>query len=406
MYPRFVQPKVEETLNDTRVVLLIGPRQSGKTTLVTKFTNENRPYRSMDDLNTRTIAMSDPMGFIEDIDSAIIDEIHRVPDLILPIKLAVDLDPRPGRFLLTGSANLLTLQGIHDSLAGRLGIVRLLPLAQSEIYGHEGSFLDRVFAGQLPEIQSTMARSDLKEMLLRGGYPEALDRTDWYRRQQWHLDYIESIVQRDIPDIARIDNVNVMPRLLRILAEFSGQLVNYTKVGSMLDLDKNTIQRYIGILEHLFVIRTVPPWYSNRLKRLTKTPKLHFLDSGLLATLQAISPDRLQRDTSLMEPLLESFVLSELLKLGSWSHERYLISHFRDKERHEVDIVLEDRRGRVVGIEVKSGSTISKKDFSGLRKLASACGENFIQGVVLNPHRSFIPFGDRLAAAPISSLWS
>ena len=407
MYPRFIERQVREALADTRVVLLCGPRQSGKTTLAQRIAEETFPFFTLDDATTLDAASADPVGFLRGLDRAVIDEIQRAPELILAIKVAVDTDPRPGRFLLTGSADLMTLPRVADSLAGRMGIVRLLPLAQAELRGAgPPSFLDTAFAGEIPAFRASAAGGSLVEAVLAGGYPEALARSGWRRRQNWHLDYVEAIVQRDVRDIARIDRLASMPRLLRVLAEQSGQLVNYSGFGAPLGMNHVTARKYLGVLESLFLVHTLPPWYSNTLKRLTKSPKLHFLDAGLLAALRGLAPDRLRRDRTPFGPLLETFVLGELLKLASWTDDRYAFSHFRNKQRNEVDIVVENGRGEVVGIEVKASATVSAKDFSGLRHLAADAGERFAMGLVLCDHESSVAFDRRMAAVPVPALWS
>ena len=406
MYPRFIENRVNEALTDTRVVLVSGPRQSGKTTLARQIASRKIPFLNLDDKTTLDAASADPVGFIRGLDRAVIDEIQRAPDLLLAIKTAVDTDPRPGRFLLTGSANLMTVPRVADSLAGRMKVVRLLPLAQAELQGKPSVFLETVFAGQVPKIDDAVAGADLLERVLAGGYPEALTRSKWNRRQEWYLDYVEAIVQRDVRDTAQFEKIPLMPRLLRVLAEHSGQLVNYSGFGVPLGMNHPTTRRYTGVFESLFLVCNLQPWFSNALKRLTKTPKLHFLDAGLLAALRDITPDRVRKDKTLLGPVLETFVLGELLKLASWSQERYEFSHFRDKERKEVDIVIEDRRGRVVGIEVKASATVNTRDFAGLRRLSEACGDRFVLGLVLHDHEQVVPFGERLLAAPISALWS
>ena len=406
MYPRFVKQRIREALADTRVVLLCGPRQSGKTTLARQIAGEAIPFVTLDDATTLDAAMADPVGFVRELDRAIIDEIQRAPNIILAIKTAVDADPRPGRFLLTGSADLMTLPRVADSLAGRMGITRLLPLAQAELRGARPLFFDQAFVGETPTCGTAVVGDDLVEIVLAGGYPEALTRSGWRRRQDWHLDYIEAIIQRDVRDIARIEQLSAMPRLLRILAEHSGQLVNYSGFGAPLTMNHVTTRKYIGILENLFLVHALPPWYASALKRITKSPKLHFLDAGLLAALRGITPDRLRRDRTPFGAILETFVFGELLKLASWSDDRYTFSHFRDKERNEVDIVIEDGRGRIVGIEVKAAATVSRRDFSGMRHLANACGDRFALGLVLYDHEQAVPFGERMVAAPISTLWS
>jgi hypothetical protein len=407
MYPRFAAAQVEQALADTRVVLLAGPRQAGKTTLAQSLADGPRSFQTLDNATTLAAATRDPTGFVRGLDRAVIDEIQRAPGLMLAIKESVDADPRPGRFLLTGSANLMTLPRVADSLAGRMETVRLLPLAQSEIAGAAPpAFLQAAFRGEPPATGRSIVGDELARAVLAGGYPEALERKTWGRRQDWYLDYVEAVVQRDVRDIANVDQLDAMPRLLRVLAEHSGQLINHTGAGAAIGLNHVTTQRYAGLFEQLFLVRTLPPWHSNALKRLTRRPKLHFLDSGLLAALRGVTPERIARHRGDFGPILESFVFSELLKLAGWSGERLTFSHYRDKDQYEVDVVIEDRSGRLVGVEVKAGATVTADDFRGLRRLAAAAGDQFALGLVLYDHDRAVPFGDRLWAAPLSSLWS
>ncbi|MBX4971026.1 ATP-binding protein [Rhizobium binae] len=405
MYPRLVEQRVADAMSDTRVVLIVGPRQSGKTTLAKKMANEGREYYTLDNATTLDAARQDPVGFVRRLDRAIIDEIQRAPELLLAIKESVDTDQRPGRFLLTGSANLMTLPRVADSLAGRMEVVRLLPLAQSEIRTAGSSFLRDAFQNEAKGGGEPIVGDDLMAAVLAGGYPEALGRKTLSRRQDWYTDYIQAIVQRDVRDVAQIEQIAQMPRLLRILAEHSGQLVNYSGIGAAIGMNHITTQKYVGIFESLFLARTVQPWFSNKLKRLTKTPKIHFLDSGLLASLRDLSLDRLRHDRGQFGALLETFVFGEILKLASAAQTGFEFSHFRDKQQNEVDIVIEDRRGRIVGIEIKAAASVSNSDFSGLRILAEASGERFVSGLVLYDHDKVIPFGERLSAVPISALW-
>ena len=405
MYPRFVQRRVQEALRDTRVVLLSGPRQSGKTTLAKQFATDGMPFLNFDDPATLEAARRDPVAFVRQVDRAVIDEIQRLPELLLPIKQRVDADPRSGRFLLTGSANIMTLPRVADSLAGRMSVINLLPMAQCELREVPGNFLDRVFAGKSPVAGDMIVSDDLVNAVLAGGYPEALKRVSATRRRDWYLDYIDLIIQRDVRDIAEIEQLRQMPRLLRVLAQYSGQLVNYSAIGAPLNMPHPTTRKYIDIFERLFLVRTLQPWFSNRLSRLVKTPKIHFLDSGLLAAMRDLSIARLRDDRTAFGAVLETFVLAEILKLASWSDNRFEFFHFRDKEKNEVDIVIEDLQGRVVGVEVKASATVTGKDFRGLEMLARASGKRFVTGVVLYDHDQLIPFGDKLFAAPMSTLW-
>ena len=406
MYPRWIERRVRAELSDTRVVLLAGPRQAGKTTLAKKVAEEHATFLTLDDPTVLSAAKDDPVGFVRGLDRATIDEVQRAPDLILAIKRSVDEDPRPGRFLLTGSANLLTLPRVADSLAGRMAIVDLLPLSVSEIRRHPSHFLEEAFRGHAPKPKDLVLGEALVTAVLTGGYPEVLLRSTWNRRRDWCLDYVRAIVERDVRDIAQIDKAQQLPRLLRVLAHHSGQLVNYSGLGAPLGLTHVTTQKYAGLFEQLFLTRLLPPWSNNELKRLIKTPKIHFLDSGLLAALRDLSPQRIADDRSAFGAVLETFVLSEVLKLSSWSGQRFSLSHYRDKEQNEVDIVIEDQERKIVGLEVKASATVVTADFNGLRKLAESAGKRFTLGLVLYDGDSVVPFGPNLFAAPISALWN
>ncbi|WP_299664776.1 ATP-binding protein [uncultured Ruegeria sp.] len=406
MYPRFAKTRIEEALSDTRVVLISGPRQSGKTTLATDIASDKVPFLTLDDATVLQSAVDDPVGFVRGLDRAVIDEIQRAPDLLLAIKKTVDNDRRAGRFLLTGSANLMTIPKVADSLAGRMEIVRLLPLSQTEILETKSGFIDRVFDAKNPVVHKLVIGDDLVETVLSGGYPEALGRKRWGRKQDWYHDYVDAIVQRDVRDVAQIEQLAIMPNLLAVLAEHSGQLVNYSGLGAAVGLNHVTTQKYMRVFESLFLVHSLQPWFTNRLKRLTKSPKLHFLDAGLLAAMRNVTPDTVKKEKTPFGSILETFVFSELRKIATWSEQRCTFSHFRDKDRNEVDIVLENRRGEIVGIEVKSSATVTSSDFSGMRKLAEACGDKFVQGLVLYDHDQVVPFADNMFAAPLSSLWA
>jgi hypothetical protein len=406
MYERFVERRVEEALADTPVVLIVGARRAGKTTLVRKMGDVGRTYVTLDDQTVLDAAQSDPAGFIRGLDRAIVDEIQRAPDLLLAIKKTVDEDYRPGRFLLTGSANVLTLPKVADSLAGRMETIRMLPLARAEIEGKMPTFLERLFAGKLQGDRAAILGDDLVRLVLLGGFPEAISRESERRRQDWTRSYLTSVLTRDLRDIAEIEKLTELPKFVRLLAEHSGQLVNYSRLGGSIDVSYKTGQRYVALLEQVFLVTTLQPWYTNALKRIAKTPKLHFLDSGLLATARGLTFNRVKADRDLFGALLESFVFSEVLKLMTASDLRLTPHHFRDQQLHEVDIVLERDDGMIVGIEVKASATVKSGDFAGLRTLAAACEERFAYGIVLYDSPDLVPFGDKLAAAPLSSLWS
>ncbi|RFB87112.1 AAA family ATPase [Rhizobium leguminosarum bv. trifolii] len=405
-YVRKVRAKIAEALSDTRVVLISGPRQAGKTTLAREFVESNRPYFTLDDTGTLQAARNDPIGFVRGLDKAVIDEVQRAPELMLALKESVDTDSRPGRFLLTGSANLMTMPAVADSLAGRMAVVSLLPLSQVEINGGPGKFLNKLFSGERVGAEGPHKTGrDLIDIVLKGGYPEALRRINQSRRRAWLDDYISLILDRDVRDIANIDQLDRLPRLLRILAEHASQLTNNSSFGSALSLSSVTAQKYVGILERLYLLKLLAPWSTNSLSRLIKTPKMHFLDSGLLAAVRDDDEERLLRDRSRFGPLLETFVVSEIMKIAAWTDLRLSFSHYRTKDQDEVDLVIEDRRGRVVGIEVKASATVRPSDIRGLRQLKATTGDRFLQGLILHDHDRVTPFDENISAIPISSLW-
>ena len=405
LFPRFSAELVTTALKDTPVVMVTGPRQSGKTTLVRDLVAGNREFITLDDDTLLAAARSDPTGMVRALDRTTIDEVQRVPDLLRAIKKSVDDDRRAGRFLLTGSANILTLPQVSESLAGRMEVVNLLPLSRAEVRGKRSNFLKAAFDSRLVNPAEAVIGDNLIQAVLIGGYPEMLRRGDVKRRQAWARDYVKSIVQRDVRDIADIEKLDQMPRLLQVLAHHSGQLTNFTQIGGQIGFDDKTTRKYVAILEQLFLVRRVEPWFQNRLKRLIKTPKLHFIDSGLLSALLGATPERIAKDRSAFGSLLETFVISEILKQVSWFDEGCTVWHYRDKDQDEVDLVIEAGSGAMVGLEVKASATVNAGDFKGLRKLASACGDDFKLGLLVYDGERTAPFGERLFAGPVSCLW-
>jgi uncharacterized protein len=403
---RRVAEKVAVSLSDTRVVLVSGPRQAGKSTLVRTFEGQGRRYLTLDDPAILSAARADPTGFIRGLDCVIIDEIQRAPELMLAIKESVDRDQRPGRFLLTGSTNILALPTLGDSLAGRMALIQLYPLAQAEIRGAPGSMIDRIFAGDKPIWPSDpVFGPDLLKIMLTGGYPEVIARPDPERRRMWLEDYLRLVLDRDVRDIANIEQLHLMPRLMAMLAEHAGQLTVAAHLASPLQISALTAQRYMAILQRLYLVDILPAWHSNRLSRLLKTPKTHFIDTGLLSSLRGDPAEAFEFDKARLGAIAESFAYSEILKQLTWSRTRASISHFRTKDGDEVDLVLEDNRGRIVGIEIKAGATLRMKDFSGLKKLEQAAGDKFVRGLILHDHDRITPISEKIQGAPMSLLW-
>ena len=405
-YPRRLEARLREALSDTPIVLVAGPRQAGKTTLVRQVAErQGWRYLSLDDELTLLAARQDPVGFVRNLDHAVIDEVQRAPQLLLAIKKSVDDDRRPGRFLLTGSANLMTLPKVADSLAGRMETLTLLPLSQSEIEEGTANWVDAAFAGRLPSKGTVALGEALVQRVLRGGYPESVARPVLRRRVAWARNYIDALVQRDVRDIAGVEKLEQMPRLLRALAQTAGQMCNYTQLGGQIGLDSKTAARYVGVFEQMFLLSRVESWHRNRLSRVVKSPKLQFVDAGLLAALLDLGEETAVVDRTRFGNVLETFVFSELLKHASVSERPCRLMHYRDTDRVEVDIVIEDPAGRVVGVEVKAAATVREADLRGLRKLSALAGDGFAMGVVLHDGNETLPLGDRLWAAPLASLW-
>lgn len=387
------------------MVLLAGPRQAGKTTLVRQFTERGLHYLTLDDELTLLSAREDPVGMIRNLDRAVIDEIQRAPELLLAIKKSVDEDRRPGRFLLTGSANLMALPTVADSLAGRMETLMLLPLSQSEIENRPANWIDRVFAGEILTSNPPVLGNDLVERVLRGGYPEAVARPTEKRRTAWARQYINAILQRDVRDVAEIDKLDQLPRFLRALAQTAGQMCNYSELGGQVGLDGKTVSRYISVFEQMYLLKRIDVWARNRLKRVVKTPKLQFIDSGLLSVLTNIGHKDVDLDKTGYGHILESFVFSELLKHTATSDDDYRLLYYRDADKYEVDVVIENSAGQLLGIEVKAAATVKERDLRGLKKLASLAGDQFTAGVLLYDGDETMPLGSNQWAAPLSTLW-
>jgi len=284
-------------------------------------------------------------------------------------------------------------------------IITLLPLGRSEILGKPPTFLENALAGKIVKPFQIIIGDDLVGAVLVGGYPEMLRRKAQKRRRAWARDYVKAIVERDIRDITDLDKLAQMPRLLQVLAHHSGQLINFSQLGGQIGLDDKATRKYVAILEQLFLVCRVEPWFRNQLKRLVKTPKLHFIDSGLLAVTVGATEERVAKDRSILGPLLETFLFSEVMKQASWLDETRSLHYYRDKDQDKVDIVVESESGAIVGLEIKAAATVNAGDFRGLRKLSEASGRYFKLGLVLYDSENTVPFGDNRFAAPISCVW-
>jgi predicted AAA+ superfamily ATPase len=402
---------VEEALGDTRVVLVNGARQSGKSTLVALVAQaRGAVWRSLDHAANRRAAHLNPHEFVElpaadAPDLMVIDEIQRDPELLLAIKVTVDEDPRPGRFLLTGSARLIGMRALPDALPGRMETIELWPLSQGEIDEKPDGFVDALFdVGPKLWHASEEDRAGYVERIVRGGFPEAMSRPA-RGRARFLSNYVADIINRDVIQLSEIERGPEMRSLVRLVAGRSGQLLVPGSLGNDLGLPQPTVKRYLALLEEVFLIKRIPAWSRNLSTRAVGTAKVAMVDSAIAANLLGLDAHALRQPTGPLGPLLEGFVAMEVARQLTWSEHRAELYHYRTKDKVEVDIVLEDRRGRVVAIDVKAGSTVRGEDFRGLRHLADRLGDDFVVGVILYTGKQTLPFGPKFRAMPISALW-
>ncbi|MBS1942040.1 MAG: ATP-binding protein [Bacteroidetes bacterium] len=410
MYTRNIIPLVQEALVDTPVALLNGARQTGKSTLARQVcAQRGGMYLTLDDRAVQASALSDPDGFVRGLGAmTVIDEIQLAPDLFRAIKAAVDRDRRPGRFLLTGSADVLLLPNMSDSLAGRMEIITLHPLAQDEMLNRKSTFIENVFGSDLHQLPPTgnSTKEDLAQRIVCGGFPEALARKESRRRTAWFRGYETTILQRDIRDLANIAGLTELPRMISLLAGRSSGLMNLADIGRSLGLPYTTITRYMTLLQTAFLVDPVPAWSHNRTSRLVKATKVHLNDPGFTTWLCGLRTAEEVLASPLFGPLLESFVVAELRRMATWSGLSLSLYHFRNSSGREVDIVLEDPKGRVVGIEVKSATAIGTSDLAGLKQLRSLAGKKWVRGMILHPFHGLTPFDKDVHGVPLSALWT
>lgn len=409
MSTRNLTARIQAALSDTPVVFLRGARQTGKTTLVKRFCEDGRrAYMTLDSATALAAATEDPAGFVRGVSKpAVIDEVQRAPGLFLAIKEDVDRERQPGRYLLTGSANVLALPKVADSLAGRMEVLTLNPLSQGEIAGVMEDFIARLFAPDFPAGTHAEAwsRKKLPAAICAGGYPEVLARPLAERRAAWFESYLTTLIERDVRDIANIQDRGALMRLVRLLAARSGTIHNAAEMGRSIGMNGVTLARYLGVMEALFLVWTLPAWSTNLGKRLMKSPKLHMTDSGLACHLCGADADRLRADPALAGRLLESFVAAELQRQATWSAHPATLYHYRSQSGDEVDVLLEDRAGRVAGVEIKLSESLTARDAKTLAYLRDALGGAFARGVILYSGTQVVPMGDRIFAVPINALF-
>lgn len=407
-----MKPRVLEALQDTRIVIIQGARQVGKTTLVREIVEEvGGRLVTFDDEPIRSAAQADPVGFLHQHPHGLlaIDEIQRVPEMVLALKLVVDNDPRPGRFLLTGSANLLRLPAAQDSLAGRAETIELHGFSQGELAGHQERFIDRLFVRDLFRgHKSSLTRHDYLERAIAGGYPEALSRSPGRRRNDWLDNYVRSIVERDAPEVSNLQRVAELPLILKVLAARNSEELNVADVSNETGIPASSLNRLLDLLETLYLVQRIPAWSINFSKRAVSRPKASLLDTGLAARLINISARGAGPEAygEVAGHLLEGFVAGEIRRQQAWADEPVRVSHFRDRSAGEVDLILETPDGRVAGLEVKSSSRVKASDNRWLSQMRDKLGGRFVGGLILHTGMTTAPFGEKIMAVPMDALWT
>lgn len=406
-YPRHLTASLRTALQDTPVVCVLGPRQCGKTTLV-RTLEPGHGYISLDDAATLAFAQKDPTGFVAALpERAILDEVQRVPELLRTLKLAVDRNRRPGRFVLTGSANLLLLPTLGDSLAGRMEVLQLHPLTGAEIGRAPGRFLALLLAGELKPRLAAPAKVDgagLAHRVVAGGFPEAVAREE-VRARAWHRSYLRTMLERHVQDVARVREVAALGRLLGLLALHTAELLNLSSLSKELGIRRETVDHYLAVCERLYLVHRLPPWHRNEARRLIKAPKVHLVDSGLAATLAGLGTADWNARRERFGHLLETYVVAQIVAQGGWTDPDLRFWHYRDKDRVEVDLVI-TKGSKTWGIEVKASATVTPSDGQGLRRLARQAGQNWQGGVLLYAGNSaFLLDGGHILAAPLAWLW-
>ena len=413
MFKRNIEEKLKFLLKSAPVVLLQGARQSGKSTLVKQIASElHYHYINLDDNRYLSQAVKNPQDFIVNLETpAIIDEVQRVPEIFLPIKLVVDDNRQPGKFLLTGSAQVLTLPGLADSLTGRMQLITLYPLSQGELLGVKDTFLDYIFRRQKPEQieKNYPSKQEIFQRALKGGFPEVIQYKSAEQRQNWFESYITTLVQRDIKELADIDKLVDIPEILVYLASRLTGLLNISDLSSTSGISQTSLHRYLALLQALFIYQPLRPWASRLSKRLSKSAKVFFNDSGLTSYLLSLTDPKFALTSPYAGSILENFVFAELSKQITWCKSSYSLSHFRTHKGIEVDFVVEKRplqaENSMIGIEIKAASSVGYDDFKGLRYLQNNFEKQFYRGIVLYCGDKIIPFGKNMWCMPVSCLW-
>ncbi len=411
MYPRRLRPLILEAVDHARILFVAGARQVGKTTLIGDITAPDGQYPmtayTLDDRPTREAAISDPAGFVAGLGgSAFIDEIHRAPDLLLELKKTVDADTTPGRFLITGSANILANKKVLDALPGWIDRLDLWPLSRSEIEGGQINLIDELLAGRAPHVTGAPVGPDAyAPFIAEGGYPEARLRPAGRLRNRWFRDYISGAVERDVRELADLRRADDVGLLLRLLASQSANLLSYRKIGEQLQMEHKTVKEYVVLLEQMFLVRRLPGWRPGLGAREVAKPKAYICDPGLLTYLLGADETRIRTDDQIKGKACETFVCAELLKHASWAEQEARLFHYQ-RDREDIDFIIENRAGDIAAVEVKAAATLTQRDWRWLERLRDARGASFKAGIVVHSGAQTIPLGDRLWAVPYAALWA
>jgi len=400
---RSIEKEIAVALLDTPVVIISGPRQAGKTTLIKHLLPKNASYLTLDDDNTLLIAKNDPIGLLKTLPLPIaIDEIQRAPELIRTIKLMVDADRKPGSFILTGSANLMTVPKLADSLAGRAEFITLYPFSQAEILGNDNHFLKQLFNNKFNTQPFQITQTDLIKAIVSGGYHEAFKRPA-SRQVRWYQSYEHALTQKDVKEVFNLQKISELSLLIKLIAINSSQILNINSLSGPSKLDNKSIDKYIAALKYLYIIEKIPAWHSNELKRAIKSPKLHFIDTGFLCALRGLTVEKLQSDRNLLGNVIETFVASELIKLIAYEMKGYQLYHYRDKDKKEIDFIITQRDGTAVAIEVKAGMTIKRSMFKTIEYLLET--EVISHGIIIYTGDKVLTVSPQLTAIPITALF-
>jgi predicted AAA+ superfamily ATPase len=401
MVHRKLESTIVEMLKSFRIVAINGPRQSGKTTLQKKIAkNSNMKYYTFDEATIFDTASSDPKGFIDYIskdENVAIDEVQMIPDIIPPIKMSVDEENRKGMFLLTGSSDMFKNSKIKESLAGRMVSFNLFPLSYSEINSRDINIIDKLFSDNFNKFDinfESISKEEFINAVINGGYPEVYNLPQ-KAKKAWYDFYIKARITKDIASIenVQVDTISHLSKLLKVLAGQVASLVNYSNIAKSIGIADKTVAKYIGLLEALYIIKLVPSYSNNTLKKVTKSPKVHFIDSGLASFLlnASVESSMIGKNEHLGN-LVETFVYSELIKHQSFANEEVEIYHFRDQQKKEVDFVLESNSGDIVALEIKSGSNIKSEHFKGLLTIAKTIKDKNFKGIVFYGGDKVLPF--------------